>query len=56
MLQNLGVAEVESILTERENVEVGCDFCGVQYRFDPVDAAQLFTEPLDHPPGPKGVQ
>lgn len=56
MLQNLGVEEVESILTERENVEVGCDFCGAQYRFDPVDAAQLFTEPLDHPPGPQSVQ
>jgi molecular chaperone Hsp33 len=56
MLQNLGVAEVESILTERNNVEVGCDFCGAQYRFDPVDAAQLFTEPLDHPPGPQSVQ
>jgi molecular chaperone Hsp33 len=56
MLQNLGAAEVESILMERENVEVGCDFCGAQYRFDPVDAAQLFTEPLDHPPGPQSVQ
>jgi molecular chaperone Hsp33 len=25
-------------------VEVACEFCGVQYRFDPVDAAQLFTD------------
>jgi molecular chaperone Hsp33 len=56
MLRNLGVQEVESILAEREQVEVGCDFCGAQYRFDPVDAAQLFTEPLDHPPGPDSVQ
>jgi molecular chaperone Hsp33 len=56
MLRNLGVQEVESILAERERVEVGCDFCGAQYRFDPVDAAQLFTEPLDHPPGPGSVQ
>ncbi len=56
MLRNLGVQEVESILAERENVEVGCDFCGAQYRFDPVDAAQLFTEPLDHPPAPDSVQ
>jgi molecular chaperone Hsp33 len=56
MLQNLGIEEVESILTEREHVEVGCDFCGAQYRFDPVDAAQLFTGPLDHPPGPQSVQ
>jgi molecular chaperone Hsp33 len=56
MLRNLGVEEVESILAEREHVEVGCDFCGVQYRFDAVDAAQLFTGPLNHPPGSHNVQ
>ena len=44
MLRGLGVAEVESILAERPDVEVGCEFCGEQYSFDPVDAAQLFTE------------
>lgn len=44
MLRGLGVAEVESILAERADVEVGCEFCGEQYNFDPVDAAQLFTE------------
>jgi molecular chaperone Hsp33 len=56
MLHSLGADEVESILTEREMVEVGCDFCGAQYRFDAVDAAAIFTQPLDHPPGPKTVQ
>jgi molecular chaperone Hsp33 len=56
MLHSLGMAEVESILTEQERVEVGCDFCGVQYRFDAVDAAAIFTQPLDHPPGPTTVQ
>jgi molecular chaperone Hsp33 len=56
MLRNLGVEEVESILAEQGNIEVGCDFCGAQYRFDPVDAAQVFTQPQDHPPGPAGVQ
>ena len=56
MLHSLGVDEVESILTERENVEVGCDFCGAQYRFDAVDAAQIFTQPLDQIPGSKSVQ
>jgi molecular chaperone Hsp33 len=56
MLHSLGVAEVESILTEQDRVEVGCDFCGVQYRFDAVDAAAIFTRPLDHPPGPTTVQ
>jgi molecular chaperone Hsp33 len=43
MLRGLGVAEVESILAERGDVNVGCEFCGAQYDFDPVDAAQLFT-------------
>jgi molecular chaperone Hsp33 len=56
MLRGLGVAEVESILSERENVEVACDFCGVQYRFDAVDAAELFTQAPDHPPGTSSVQ
>ncbi|NJM44011.1 MAG: Hsp33 family molecular chaperone HslO [Brachymonas sp.] len=56
MLRNLGTQEVESILSERENIEVGCDFCGAQYRFDAVDAAQIFTQLQDHPPGPAGVQ
>ena len=56
MLRSLGAAEVESILAERGLAEVGCDFCGVQYRFDAVDAAALFTEPLDHLPGSPTVQ
>jgi molecular chaperone Hsp33 len=56
MLHNLGVAEVESILAERELIEVGCDFCGAQYRFDAIDAAQLFMQAKDHPPGSSQVQ
>ena len=44
MIQALGRDEAEGILSERANIEVGCEFCGVQYRFDPVDAAQLFTD------------
>ena len=52
MLRQLGVAEVESILAERDNVEVGCDFCGVQYRFDAVDAAQVFTDAAARVAGP----
>ena len=56
MLRNLGAEEVESILAERGNVEVGCDYCGQQYHFDPVDAAQLFTEPGKQPPATSRVQ
>jgi molecular chaperone Hsp33 len=50
MIQSLGVAEAESILSERENIEVGCEFCGAQYQFDPVDAASLFAQPEASPP------
>jgi molecular chaperone Hsp33 len=32
-------------------VEVGCDFCGAQYRFDPVDAAQIFLQAAQQAPG-----
>ena len=42
MIVSLGRDEVESILAERSDVEVGCEFCGLQYRFDPVDVAGLF--------------
>ncbi|MDI3383770.1 Hsp33 family molecular chaperone HslO [Xenophilus aerolatus] len=56
MLRGLGRDEAESILAERGNIEVGCDFCGKQYRFDPVDAAQIFTSPGDQMPGSSVVQ
>ncbi|KWW36753.1 Hsp33 family molecular chaperone HslO [Cupriavidus metallidurans] len=46
MLQSLGQAEIESIIAERGDVEIHCDFCGQRYVFDPVDAAQLFTVPV----------
>ena len=49
MIRSLGTAEVESIIAEQGQVEVGCDFCGVQYRFDPVDAAGLFTAAVNAP-------
>jgi len=51
MLQSLGTAEAESILAEQGHIEVGCEYCGQQYRFDPVDAAGLFTAaPVVQPP------
>ncbi|MDZ7866588.1 Hsp33 family molecular chaperone HslO [Acidovorax sp.] len=57
MLRNLGAAESESILAERGEIEVGCEFCGQQYRFDAVDAAQIFVEPaIIQPPAPTGMQ
>ncbi|HYP84031.1 Hsp33 family molecular chaperone HslO [Variovorax sp.] len=56
MIRGLGVQEAEGILAERGDVEVGCDFCGKQYRFDPVDVAQIFTAPGDQLPGSQTVQ
>ncbi len=56
MIRGLGREEAESILSERPDIEVGCDFCGRQYRFDAVDAARLFTSPGDQPPVTTAVQ
>ena len=56
MIRGLGVEEAEEILAERGDIEVGCDFCGKQYRFDAVDAAQIFTPPGDQVPGSTIVQ
>lgn len=42
MLQSLGEAESRSVLAERGEVEVHCDFCNRAYVFDAVDIAQLF--------------
>jgi molecular chaperone Hsp33 len=44
MIVGLGHAEAQSILSERADIEVGCEFCGAQYRFDAVDTAQLFLQ------------
>ncbi|MFP8780643.1 Hsp33 family molecular chaperone HslO [Hydrogenophaga sp. RWCD_12] len=55
MLRSLGRDEIESIIAEQGQVEVGCDFCGAQYRFDPVDAAQVFLQAASQPPGSPGV-
>jgi molecular chaperone Hsp33 len=56
MIRGLGAEEAEGILAERGDIEVGCDFCGKQYRFDAVDAAQIFTAPGDQMPGTAVVQ
>lgn len=42
MLRSLGQEEVREILQEQGQVEVHCDFCNEGYRFDPVDAEQIF--------------
>ncbi len=42
MIVGLGAPEAQSIVAEQGRIEVACEFCGVQYHFDPIDAAQLF--------------
>ena len=42
MLQGLGESETRSVLEERGEVEVRCDFCNRAYVFDAVDVARLF--------------
>ncbi|MCU0763822.1 MAG: Hsp33 family molecular chaperone HslO [Hydrogenophaga sp.] len=55
MLRSLGKEEIESILAEQGQVEVGCEFCGAKYPFDPVDAAQVFLQPATQPPPSSGM-
>lgn len=43
MLRMLGEEEVETILAERQTIEVHCEFCNHRYEFDKVDVAQLFA-------------
>ena len=57
MLHSLGAAEADSILAEQGQIEVACEYCGQQYRFDPVDAAQIFAAPsAAQVPAPRAVQ
>src|SRR5688572_14865990 len=51
MLRMLGYAEVRSILDARDAVEVTCEFCNRAYRYDSVDAEQLFAAAHASQPG-----
>jgi molecular chaperone Hsp33 len=52
ILQALGGEEVRSLLAERGDVEVRCEFCNRAWRFDAVDVAGLFAPgaPTQAPP------
>ena len=56
MLRSLGQEEIDSIVAEQGQVEIGCDFCGQHYHFDPVDAAELFNDSADTPPSSSTLQ
>jgi molecular chaperone Hsp33 len=56
MLRSLGVAEIDSVIAEQGSVSVTCEFCGAPHNFDPVDAAQIFTNPGQQQPPTETVQ
>ncbi len=55
MLEGLGRAEVDGIVVEQGRVEIGCDFCGAKYHFDPVDVGELFTPLASQMPGSSAI-
>jgi molecular chaperone Hsp33 len=56
MIRGLGQEEADSILADQGEIDVTCDFCGARYRFDAVDAVQIFMAPGDRPPASSTVQ
>ncbi len=42
-LRMLGEPEIRSILTEKGQVDVDCEYCGNHYEFDAVEVEELFT-------------
>lgn len=44
MLKMLGQEEVDEILSERDNIEVHCEFCNQRYEIDKVDAKLIFVD------------
>jgi molecular chaperone Hsp33 len=46
-LRIAGATEIESILVERDDVEVTCEFCNRRYAFAPAEARALFAPDTD---------
>ncbi len=49
MLRSLGKVEVEASLASEGSIGVTCEFCNRDYRFDAIDAAELFAAPMPLP-------
>lgn len=45
-LAALGRSELDSVLLERETIEVDCHFCGERYLFDKIDVEDLLANPV----------
>jgi molecular chaperone Hsp33 len=43
VLRSLGIEEIRSVIAEQGAVTVTCEFCQKPYKFDPIDAEQLFA-------------
>lgn len=54
VLRLLGHDEVQSLLRERDAIEVDCEFCNQHYEFDKVDAEQAFASEVTTP-APKSL-
>jgi molecular chaperone Hsp33 len=52
MLRMLGRDEVRSVIAERGEVEVRCEFCNRRYAFDAVDSEQIFAVSTPAPADP----
>lgn len=56
MIQGLGETEAKEIIAEQGAIAVDCEFCGAQYRFDAIDAVQLFKATGELPPSSPAIQ
>ena len=56
MIQKLGEPEATDIIAELGAITVDCEFCGEQYHFDAIDAAQIFKASGEQPPSSEVVQ
>lgn len=45
-LRAMGQPDLNDLLAEQGTIEVDCEFCNKQYRFDPVDVEQLFAQDI----------
>lgn len=43
-LRSIGETEVQEMIKEQGTISINCGFCQQEYRFDGVDAAQIFTD------------
>ena len=56
MIVSLGEEQAQEIVAEQGQIEVGCEFCGQQYRFDAIDAAQIFRSAAEQPQASQRAQ